>query len=162
MQCALLKAAAMAVILTGCTSEPKYHATANDPKIEAEIVGSSHQGATVTLSRIDGQKVGTWKWQRGVTYFGQEDPILLDPGDRVLLVHCEADSLFVTRQASAQFDVTLKPAHIYQLRCERNDNAYSFWLEDQDAHRSVSDKQTVTNASTFGPWVATPPLPLKF
>jgi hypothetical protein len=149
--------AAMAIIFAGCASEPKYHATVNDPKIEAEIVGSSHQGTVVTLSRVDGQKVGTWKWQRGVTYFGHEDPILIDPGDRELLVHCEADSFFVMRQASAQFDVTLKPAHIYQLCCERNDNSYSFWLEDQNAHTPISDKQSVTNESTIGPWVGAPP-----
>jgi hypothetical protein len=160
MKYASLTVAAMTIILAGCASDPKYQATVNDPKSEAVIVGSSQQGTIVTLHRIDGKKVGTGQWQRGVTFFGNEESILVDPGDRVLLVHCEADSLFVTREATAQFYATLKSAHIYQLRCVRYGNDYTFWLEDRTAHM-VMGIRSVTDKSTLGQWVALPPLPIK-
>ena len=151
MRYAILLTVATA-ILSGCATESKHHTTAADSTAKAQVLGYSEHLTTATLLTVDGHKVGSWPWQRGVSLFRQEKPIFIDAGERVLAIRCEADTFSHTRIVYAQLDVLLEAAHIYHLQCERNDNVFTLWLEDQATHQSVCDKQIVTNSvvlSTF-------------
>ena len=144
MRCAILLTVAT-TILSGCATESKHHATATEPNAKAQILGYSQHLTTATLLTVDGHKIGSWPWQRGVSLFRQEKPIFIDAGERALTIRCEADT-FYTRIVYAQFDVLLQSAHIYHLQCERNESVFTLWLEDQATHQPVCDKQIVTNS----------------
>lgn len=126
------------LLLAGCTTCPKYEATARSEAEGAMVTGSLELFplVKVVVLRVDGKCRLGWDAQRPT-------PLLVDPGVRVLEVGGEYISMLPVRgAATVTFTVDLVAAHAYQLHIERDGRYLTFWIEDVTTGTTVTDRIT--------------------
>jgi hypothetical protein len=137
----LLVITALAFVLAGCASTPKYKTTVGSPNKGALVSGSMKSWPLVVgVKRIDGRRLGFW----------QEQPVLVEPGMRVLSVHGEYTGFLFCGYGDTELRAILQAGHSYRVEAERKKRMLTFWIEDAVTHDLVSDRQT-TNASLYIP-----------
>jgi len=125
--------------LTGCaTPRSTYHATATSTNEAAIVSGTLKPFLTLrkaALQAVDGVRLDFWQAQ-------STRPILIDPGQRALLVRGQYVRFFTHGDSYVDLKATLQAGHAYQIKVELKKREMTFWVEDLATHEEVSDRQT--------------------
>jgi hypothetical protein len=127
-----------AILLAGCTTTPGYQTHAANKSEAAAVRRVTFRGfadqTIVELEKVDGLPCPMLS-----------DPVLIDPGSRILNVVGNYHGVFgVQERGRVELNATVRAGHTYRIRVERNGRIMTFWVEDEEAHEAVSEKRSTT------------------
>ncbi len=135
----------LCIVDSGCATKPKYQSKASSPVEVAQVRGAYKfhlkHWYSLRLNEVDGIKTKTSWWADWT------QPILIDPGDRVMKVECRFPVDSAPASITVDLTASLQAGHTYQLRCGIEDDTVTFWVEDMETHMNTG-KQVATVSTT--------------
>ena len=138
------------IIFAGCTTGPMYQAKATNRSDGAVVRGWKSGGfmffTYTEIEKVDGLRLSARS---------KVGRALVDPGLRVLTVAGTYAGGFggVERYTGlVELDATLKAGHSYRVKAERSGERMTLWVEDEEMHEVVSERQS-TDTTHWIKWL---------